>query len=389
MDFLPVKEFMNRLTAWRMPGNSVSVYLKGKEVFRYSSGYADYENQVPMQGEELLNIYSCSKPVTVTAALQLFEKGCFLLDDPLYDFIPEFRHVAVMQGDGTLCEAKNPITLRHLFTMTSGLTYNSNTAAFEKARKLTGGKMDTLAVVRLIAEDPLSFEPGENWQYSLSHDVLAGVVETVSGKRFSRYVAEHIFEPLGICGATYHHEAVEHLMAEQYLFKSGTADDVVSLQMSAGDKEGGYLVNAGKGNTLIFGENYDSGGAGITVSVPEFAKFASALSCGGVGATGERILSERCVDLLRTNQLSEKQRKLFSTGKFRGYGYGLGVRTMMNQAESGLLCPVGEFGWGGAAGANLVVIPEMELAAFYAHHMLNPFEDYYQPRLINALCGSL
>ena len=88
MNFKPMIDFMNRLTAGLVPGNNVSIYIDNKEVFNYSSGYADIENKIPMSSDKLINIYSCSKPATIVGALQLFEKGYFLLDDPLYDFIP-------------------------------------------------------------------------------------------------------------------------------------------------------------------------------------------------------------------------------------------------------------------------------------------------------------
>ncbi len=389
MDFTALKDFMNRLTAWRMPGNSVSVYLKGKEVFRYSSGYANLEEKIPMTGDELLNIYSCSKAATVTAALQLYEKGFFLLDDPLYDFLPEFRHMYVKEADGTLRESKTPITMRHLFTMTSGMDYNSQCPAFDKARELTDGKMDTLTVVRCMAEKSLLFEPGEEWEYGLNHDILAGVVELISGKRFSQYMQENIFEPLGMQGAVYHNASVQDKMAEQYQYVNSKETDLVKLQMAADVRQDGYNKNIGKKNILEFGDNYDSGGAGITISVPEYAKFGNALANGGVGATGERILSPNTIEVLRSDQLNARHKGVFSNGKNRGCSYGLGVRVMVDRSESGSLASVGEFGWGGAAGGNLIVNPEFGLSAFYAHHMLNPAEEYYQPRLINVLHACL
>ncbi len=389
MDFTALKDFMNRLTAWRMPGNTASVYLKGKEVFRYSSGYANLEEKIPMTGDELLNIYSCSKAVTVTAALQLYEKGFFLLDDPLYDFLPEFRHMYVKEADGSVREANGPITMRHLFTMTSGITYDTQTSAFDKARELTDGKMDTLTLVRQLGDEPLTFDPGEDWQYGLNHDILAGVVELISGKRFSQYMQDNIFGPLDIQGATYHNASVVDKMAEQYRYVNSTETDLVKLQMMADVRQDGYIENIGKKNILEFGDNYDSGGAGITVAVPEIAKFGNAMANGGVGTTGERIVSLQTIELLRSNQLNEKQRQTFSIGKNRGCGYGLGVRTMMERSESGSLGSVGEFGWGGAAGGNVVIDPETGLSVFYAHHMLNPAEEYYQPRLINVLHACL
>ena len=387
MDFTPLKDFMDRLTAWRMPGNSIRVYLGHEEVFRYSSGYSNVEAQIPMNGTELINIYSCSKVATVTAALQLYEKGCFLLDDPLYDFLPEYRTMFVKRPDGEVEQAKNPITMRQLFTHTSGINYNLGSEAIKKAGRLTDGKMDTGVVIRCLAEEPLTYEPGETWLYSLSHDVLAAVVEVISGQKFRDYMQEHIFAPLGMQETYYHSEDVLERMAEQYYFDEGRDPDYVSLQSVTTHKDG-RLVNAGKGNSFIFGTEYDSGGAGIITTVEDYAKFTCALANYGLGITGERILTSGTIDLLRQPQVLGRQKATFA-GSRRGYGYGLGVRTMMDRAESGSNGSLYEFGWGGAAGANVLVDAERGLSAFYAHHMLNPFEEYYQPRLRNVLYTSI
>ena len=384
MNFNVMKEFMDRLTSWRIPGNSISVFIENEEVFNYQSGYECIESGRKMRGDELFNVFSCSKPVTVTAALQLYERGYFLLDDPLYEFIPEFRHMYVKEG-GQLREAKTPITLRHLFTMTSGITYQTNTPAFEKARRLTDGKMNTLAVIKCLAEDPLAFDPGENWKYALNHDVLAAVVEVISGKRFRDYVSENIFLPLGMKESYYHNEAVLDRVAELYRYVDSPETDIVKLQTAGLDACEGKVINVGKAVPHIFGTEYDSGGAGITTSVSDYSKFATALANGGVGANGERILAPGTIELMRQNQLSPDQLKTFCHHQYLGYGYGLGVRTMMDLAGGGSCGSIGEFGWGGAAGATVLVDPDRKLSMFYTHHMLNPQERYYQPRLRNVL----
>jgi len=182
MDFTLLKDYMDRLTDWRMPGNSISVRVENKEVFTYQSGYSDVENQIPMRADHLLNIYSCSKVATVTAALQLYEKGFFLLDDPLYEYIPEYREMYVKTLEGELVKAKNPITLRQLFSMTSGLNYNMRNPSIAEAVKVTEGRADTVTVAKYLAREPLSFEPGTRWLYSLSHDVVAAAVDVIAGK---------------------------------------------------------------------------------------------------------------------------------------------------------------------------------------------------------------
>lgn len=384
MNFEYMKNFMDSLTEWIIPGNSVVIYKDGKKVFEYSSGYSDLEKKIKKTGEEQLYIYSCSKVATVTAALQLYEQGKFLLSDPLYEYLPEFKKMYVKDGD-RIKAAENPITIRDLFTMTAGLSYATNTPAFEKARKLTDGKMDTRTVIKCLAEEPLLFEPGARWNYSLCHDVLAVLAEVVSGMRFSEYMKKYIFEPLDM-NNSYYHTPNDVIISPQYIYEIQDTKNIVELQQ----KEHTIgVVKRAYGNELVFGENFDSGGAGIITTVDDYAKFAAALANSGTGLNNNRILSSATVKLMKTNQLNEAQRKTMNWRRLRGYGYGLGVRTLIDKAESGSNSSIGEIGWGGAAGATIIADTEEKVALFYAHHMLNPQEEYYQPRLRNVLYSCL
>ncbi|MFR1849314.1 serine hydrolase domain-containing protein [Hominilimicola sp.] len=384
MNFEYMKNFMDSLTEWIIPGNSVVIYKDGKKVFEYSSGYSDLEKKIKKTGEEQLYIYSCSKVATVTAALQLYEQGKFLLSDPLYEYLPEFKKMYVKDGD-RIKAAENPITIRDLFTMTAGLSYATNTPAFEKARKLTDGKMDTRTVIKCLAEEPLLFEPGARWNYSLCHDVLAVLAEVVSGMRFSEYMKKHIFEPLDM-NNSYYHTPNDVIISPQYIYGIQDTKNIVELQQK---EHTTGVVKRAYGNELVFGENYDSGGAGIITTVDDYAKFAAALANSGTGLNNNRILSSATVKLMKTNQLNEAQRKTMNWRRLRGYGYGLGVRTLIDKAESGSNSSIGEIGWGGAAGATIIADTEEKVALFYAHHMLNPQEEYYQPRLRNVLYSCL
>lgn len=384
MNFEYMKNFMDSLTEWIIPGNSVVIYKDGKKVFEYSSGYSDLEKKIKKTGEEQLYIYSCSKVATVTAALQLYEQGKFLLSDPLYEYLPEFKKMYVKDGD-RIKAAENPITIRDLFTMTAGLSYATNTPAFEKARKLTDGKMDTRTVIKCLAEEPLLFEPGARWNYSLCHDVLAVLAEVVSGMRFSEYMKKNIFEPLDM-NNSYYHAPNDVIISPQYIYEIQDTKNIVELQQK---EHTSGVVKIAYGNELVFGENYDSGGAGIITTVDDYAKFAAALANSGTGLNNNRILSSATVKLMKTNQLNEAQRKTMNWRRLRGYGYGLGVRTLIDKAESGSNSSIGEIGWGGAAGATIIADTEEKVALFYAHHMLNPQEEYYQPRLRNVLYSCL
>ncbi len=399
MDFTYLKQFLDHMAAERSPGNAVAVYQGGKLVYEYASGYADLESRTPLNGDELFNIYSCSKVTTVTAGMQLLERGQFLLTDTLYEYIPEFRHMYVRTASGHVVPAQNPITIGQLFTMTAGFNYNTKVPAFDKARRLTEGRMDTVEVIKCLAEEPLSFEPGTHWQYSLCHDVLAGLISVVSGQKFRDYVRQNIFEPLEMTSSVYHHtDETRQRTASQYTFVAGGGEaesDIVEAQKGrraatadatlSGTPIVGTFKNVGKEVSHIFGEEYDSGGAGIITNVADYAKLMAALAGYGVGANGERILSAQSVELMRTNQLTPEQMKDYNWRQCAGCGYGLGVRTHMDPAKSGLICSLGEFGWGGAAGATAIVDPSRQLGVFYAQHCLSPREEYYQPRLRNVV----
>ena len=243
--------------------------------------------------------------------------------------------------------------------------------------------MDTLTVIGCLAEDPLSFEPGTKWQYSLSHDVLAAVVEVASGKKFRDYVKKNIFDPLGMENCVYHNEHLQDRVASKYRFVDGVEGTLVEKQSGVTSREGGYIQKEEKQSAHIFGPEYDSGGSGITASVSEYSKFCDALANGGKG-----LLRPETIDLMRTNQIANVDRSLFCWKQLEGYGYGLGVRTLLEIPQGGNGNP-GEFGWGGAAGASLWIDPAYKLSVCYAHHLLNPQESYYQPRMRNAIYDSL
>ncbi len=392
MEFTNLKNFMDFMAKEKSPGNAVEVYLDGKRVFSYASGVSSIEEKTPLTGDEYFNIYSCSKVATVTAGMQILERGGFLTTDPLYEYIPEYKEMYIKDSNGNLKKAKNPITVGDLFSMTAGLNYDLNTDAVKKARELTGGKMDTAVVARCIASEPISFEPGTHWQYSLCHDVLAGLIEIVSGMKFRDYMKKNIFEPLGMDKTVYHAtDAIKAKMSEQYRFVPNGFEgefDMVEAQRSGNEKEG-YFINVGKDVEHILGSEYDSGGAGITTTTADYAKLMAALANFGVGVNGEQILSKYSVELMRVNRLDKDVIKDFSWRQLTGYGYGLGVRTHIQPEHSGSLSNLGEFGWGGAAGATAVIDPKINLGVFYTQHCLNPREEFYQPRLKNVVYSCL
>lgn len=379
MDFTRLDAFLDRLTSWRVPGNDCVIMKDGKVIYRHLSGYADIELGRRIKGDETYNMWSCSKPITCAAALTLVENGTVLLTDAVSKYLPEYKDVKVKHdlGDGRyeLVSPKREITVRDLFTMASGYDYDTDKSVVNDVKRATDGKCPTREMVRAFAKLPLAAEPGTRWIYGISHDILAGLTEVAAGERFNDYVKRVIFDPLEMKDSTYTAPRCDILdrMARQYSF----------------DYEKERAIPSDNSCGFVFGSDYDSGGAGLVSSVDDYIKFAYAMANGGVGANGKRILSRRTVDLMRENALNEEQMRDITFGQYCGYGYGLGVRTMVNRSVGGSVGPVGEFGWAGAAGAWVMIDPENNLAAFYCMHMLNNQEDYIVNRLRNIIYNCL
>lgn len=337
--FEKLKKFCDSFLDLGVPGFDLVVYKDGKCILRYMNGYSDLENKIKINGNERYNIYSCSKVITCTAALQLMEKGLFSLEDRLSDYMPEFMEMTVKTDEG-IKKAENPILIKHLFEMTAGFSYDCYSPQLKKAIDETNGKCPTREVMKYLAKEPLLFEPGDRWEYSLCHDVLAAFVEVVSGEKFETYVKKNIFDVIGMDNSTFMlPEAEIETIAPQYRFEEGKA------------------VNIGKPifNYKI-GTEYASGGAGGISTVDDYIKFLE-------GLRTYKFLKRETVELMMTDRLTDEQKRTYWTKDT--HGYGLGVR-----------CPKGDkkyidFGWGGAAGAYLAIDVQNAISIYFAKHLLS------------------
>lgn len=379
MDFTKLREFQDWMSdSWRIPGSTCVAYYKGEKVYEHSAGFADVEKGERMTGDKLLFVYSITKVVTTLAALQLLEKGMYHLNDALSDYMPEFSDMTVRKtdenGEPVVVRAEKQLKVRDLFQMTCGYDYNLETQQI-KNRMSAPGCISTMEMARALSETPLLFEPGERWCYGLGHDILAAFVEKLTGQRFADYVKENVFDPVGMKNSYFHlpEQELEARMAQQYVFDDATVS----------------YKPIGKGNWAVFGDEYDSGGAGIISTVSDIALFAKVIAGGGVTDSGKRIISKATIELWRTNCLDENVLKWYDWDALSGYGYGLGVRTHISKARSGSLSPLGEFGWTGAAGGFMIIDPDNDAALFYAHHMQNNQEYFTNPRLRNLFYSCL
>lgn len=298
-------------------------------------------------------LFSATKPVTCTGALRLIERGKLALEDTVGRYIPEFANVRVMKN-GSLVPAERKMTIKDLFTMCGGLNYDLNMPSILEEKK-KNPNASTLDLVRALAKEPLSFEPSTQFQYSLCHDVLAGVVEIVSGMSFGEYQKKNIFEPLGMTDTGF--TVTDKILAQMY-------------PQYRWDEEQGVIGEIPKVCEYIMTPRYESGGAGLISTADDYIKFADTMGNYGVSADGYVLLKKETIDLMRTNSVPEE---LLPTapGFERGYGYGLGVRTMIDPQKCNAKSPVGEFGWDGAGGAFTLFDVDHSLAVFYIQHVRN------------------
>lgn len=376
-------------------GCALRVTHHGKEIFTHSTGYADIENKIPLRPDSIVRLFSNTKVFTVVALMTLYEQGKFLLSDPLETYLPEFSKpmVASYAGSGAaiLRPAKRSIQIRDLFTMTSGLPYGNDFAGpyttthirvEEALQELEGrGGYSVRDFSRRIAQVPLLFDPGSSWCYGLSHDVLGALIEVLSDMDFESYLKKVILDPLGLADTSFFIDDVKlPRLARQYTAPDASAVRSVSERLD-------YYYRPEHA--------YMSGGAGLLSTLDDLSRFAAMLSMGGT-LDGVRILGRKTIDLMRRNHLTPAQTEAFVAAQengwdfMRGYGYGLGVRTMIDPVAAGSNGSIGEFGWAGAAGTWIMVDPSEGLSAAYVQQEFrNPHEGYCHPRLRNAVYALL
>lgn len=302
---------------------------QNEKFFRYMYG----EN---VTGKEQLQMYSCSKPVTAVAAMLLLERGLIHLEDAAEKYLPQLSECFLVDRFGQKVAPKTKMTLRHLLTMSAGFTYDVKTEPIRKMQA-NNENADLKDFISAFVKSPLSFEPGSRFQYGLCYDVLAAIIEVVAKMKFSEFVKENIFCPLGMKNS----------------FFDNRKSDV--YKMYKADKNGA-ITRIDNDNFLVLTERYESGGAGLVSTVEDYSEFADFLARGGVNADGKRIIDEKYIRLLASEQINDiAVENTFTCVQGKDYDYGFGVRVRKKATEWGL--PRGEYGWDGAAGSYLMVDP--------------------------------
>ena len=360
----------------RLAGWSMAVLRNGQVAHASTHGMADVAAGKRMASDTIYRIYSMTKPLTSVAAMMLWEDGKLQLTDPVSKFIPSFGELKVFKrGSSTapLFEGlTEPMRVWHLLTHTSGLTYGflMSHVVDEMYRKagfewgMPPGK-NLEEVCDLLAELPLLFQPGSEWNYGVSTDVLGRVVEVASGMALDEFIASRICEPLGMVDTSFYvpEDKLDRL-AELYGRHPGTKK-ATPLSMAGA---------AAKSKPTC-----QMGGGGMVSTMGDYMRFADTLRRGGVAdptVGGARLLSPRTVAYMTTNHLpgnadlSEIGRPIFSETTQEGFGFGLGFSVLMDVARAKTAGSVGDFGWGGAASTTFHVDPVEDMVVLFMTQLM-------------------
>jgi len=343
----------------RLPGVTTLIARRGRIVHLEAVGWADVAQRRPLSVDTIVRIYSMTKPITVVAALMLWEEGAFLLDDPIAGYLPELAGMQVlreMEGSVPLLgPPRRPVTIRHLMTHTSGMTYGifgPEDAPGERLYAEAGllRPHQTLAqVVPALGRLPLLFDPGTRWQYSVSIDVLGRLVEVLCGQTLDTFVRERILQPLGMTDSG-------------FCTPTGASGRLATLYGPA--RDGGLTpIDAPCGRDFTRLEPLHSGGGGMVSTILDYARFAQMLLNGGE-LDGTRLLAPRTVALMASNHLPPEAGP-YGDPPHAGHGFGLGVRVLRDPGLAGQLDGAGSFGWSGLASTDFWVDPANDVVGVF------------------------
>ncbi len=363
----------------KIAGGVVLILRGGHQVYRVGVGFADVEAQAPMATDTIFRIASMTKPITSVAVLQLADRGKLAITDPVSKYIPEFAAMRVLApppadatAESRTVPAEREITIHDLLTHTSGITYGfwgeEPISSLYGRAQVSDGLIETpwdLAEnARRLAALPLVAQPGSRWQYGLSTDVLARIVEVASGQPFDDYLRGEILEPLGMVDTHFSLPAGKRLrLAALY-----RPDDNERIQRTPAGEVTNGTVHYSSTFPLDQNKAYFSGGAGLVSTAGDYARFCQMLQNGGT-LDGERILSEDSVHRMTSNQIGDLSVAFtLHGGKF---GYGVGV---LSDAAAGTEpASVGTYSWGGIFNTVFWVDPQQELVGILMTQ-LYPFD---------------
>jgi len=334
----------------------------GEMVFSGRSGVQCTRTLSEIPTNAIYRIYSMTKPVLSVLALKLIEEGYFRLNTPLAELDTRFSKMRVLGADGHLAPADGAITIEHLLTHRAGFSYDFTigcpVAPYYRAADIMGdGARDLSDLAGAIAEQPLVFNPGQGWLYSVSTDILAHAIECAVGQRINVLLHDHIFSPLGMIDTTFSltSEQQKRLMA---IYGPRSISALPVLQKMPHDVSRQADLGASHPTS---DPDFRRGGYGLYSTVSDYMAFANMLLTGRA-PNGDVILSSAMMDMVRAVRVSFPQNTFrINDEPFSGYGWGLLGRVMENIGQAQYPTSQGEFGWSGAAATYFWVDPKRQV----------------------------
>ena len=340
----------------KLQGATIVVEHKGKRV---------YENHYePDREDSIYKIFSMTKPITAVAAMILYEKGELDLMSKVSDYLPAFTDCKVATTEG-IVKAVNPITIKDLLNMTSGIVYSGDFGEAErsmtrvykeaKTQRKSGILKSNVDVCNKLAEGYLAFEPGSGFRYGHSADIMAGVIEVITGKKYSEFLKKEIFTPLNM-------EDTGFRIDESKAFRQAV--------LYRRDKSGKVVRAEDDVRRRLEMENptevpwFEMGGSGLYSTANDYAHFAQMLLNKG-SYHGKELIGRRTLGFMTSPQLTPAQRDTMDMESCIGYNYGNYFRILEDPAMATSNGSIGEYGWDGKAGTYFFVDPNEELIFIY------------------------
>ena len=371
----------------KIAGCQILVARRGFPAYWRSFGQRDIARNKPVSDDTLFRIYSMSKPVTSVALMQLYERGCFQLNDPVERVLPEFKGQKVwLSGEGddmVLADPTSPMTFRNVLSHTGGLSYGWDPhpvdAAYRTAKVHRGPGMTVNTFLERIGSMPLRYDPGSKWLYSMSTDVCGAIVERLSGVPFDEYLAENIFKPLGMKDTAFH-------------VSSNDSERLAANYRRAPDKSL-ELIDDPVASTYLTKPTFPSGGGGLVSTTEDYFQFCDMLRRGGE-LSGERIIGPRTLSIMHMNHLpGDADLTQFALGSFSetaysGVGFGLGFAMTLGEVEAGGVGH-GDYYWGGAASTIFWIDPREELVVIFMTQLMPSGTFNFRGQLKNMVYAAI
>jgi CubicO group peptidase (beta-lactamase class C family) len=372
----------------KIAGALTLVSRRGQMVWLSPLGQMDRERSKPMRADTLFRIYSMTKPIASVALMMLHERAAFALSDPVSRWIPEWDNLPVYRygrHPAFVTEpAQRTMTVHDLLTHMSGLSYGimERSHLDEAYRKvgISDGNGTLRDMVNKLSELPLEFSPGTRWSYSVATDVVAYLVELMSGQRFDEYLRKNLLQPLGMKDTGYQVTAAhQERLAASY---TRSPDKKTVLFEDPGD------------SPYTRPRTFFGGGSGLVSTAADYFRFAEMLRRGGE-LDGVRILGPRTLAYMTRNHLpggtdlASLAQGSFSETRYHGVGFGLGFSVTIDPVRAQVPGPVGEFGWGGMASTAFWVDPVDDMVVIFMTQLLPSTIFNFRGQLRSLVQGAI